>query len=431
MSYQLLDPSLDESAVIPNIRTSVECGTFVVYKVPEKEKESKYVGRLLKSSNNIRVVINRFPFIENTEIRKFHAKVASSWACHVKEVVQSAITDIVDSSDIENIAFVFKHDRIVEEAMPFQGSSNFFLLRYRCDNMNLPNNFPSFPNEYYLYKKVSCISGTIWKDLNRVSGALRSIFSRVTEKLGHYASQYLKITVSPECWSYITYLMISNGHPGPVNIKKRIVSHKMGAGLESQSILKYAPAQQFRFQSNEDLDLFVSIFGEASFCGICRRKPKVEDKVRLLQPNETVSLIIGHANRLPQVGRWNNATGVDLKFCPADNTLSLVVRYKRLLYEGLGNFEVTVESSKRFKRLLKRSSPSSDVDISELNEKKAKNDDDTMIVEQGLEFPFKGEIHTVESVNYSTGYVFIKNVGGNSAERLPIQIVKQLILDYL
>mmetsp|Transcript_24044 Transcript_24044/g.36543 ORF Transcript_24044/g.36543 Transcript_24044/m.36543 type:complete len:282 (-) Transcript_24044:516-1361(-) len=232
MGYDLLNPSLEENFVLPSIGSSVECGSFVMYKLEsEKDGIKVHVGRLLSCCSNsgdsarAAVIINRFPPIEESEIKGLHNKIGDTWVRYVNELVQSTATDIVPEANVQNIAFVFTYQKILTDGMPFQGMENFFVVRYRSDDTPV-SELCSFPSEYPLYRKVSCTAITVWKDINRISASLRSVFSRVTEKLGHYSYQYLKTNVSPECWTFISYLATTGGHPGPVNnVSRRLILH--------------------------------------------------------------------------------------------------------------------------------------------------------------------------------------------------------------
>ena len=218
---------------------------------------------------------------------------------------------------------------------------------------------------------------------------------------------------------------------------KKKIGHRVGAGLESWSVLNLAPAEQTRIQSNEDIALFVSLFGESSFCGVCRKKPKVSDGTRILQQNETVSLLLGGKERASQSGRWSisNSTGIDLKFCPEDNSFSIVVRYKRLIHEGMGGYEASESGSKRFKRLLMREDPASVVEDDTDGNSTEKILDETpasggVIVEKNVQFAYKDEVYSVVSTD-SNGYTIIRNQLENKTEKLTTTQVEELILAYL
>ena len=154
------DPSLDESIIIPSTGICVECGTFILYNAGEK-----CVGRSLRKRDSKNVVARRCPCFQKSGVQQRHDKISHPWLRYTQEVVQSSTTDIISLSCVLNVAFVFKHERALAEAMTFQGCANFFILRHNTDD-NPPNGFfPSFASEYELCKRVSCISSKIWKDL--------------------------------------------------------------------------------------------------------------------------------------------------------------------------------------------------------------------------------------------------------------------------
>mmetsp|Transcript_23797 Transcript_23797/g.36151 ORF Transcript_23797/g.36151 Transcript_23797/m.36151 type:complete len:102 (+) Transcript_23797:358-663(+) len=97
--------------------------------------------------------------------------------------------------------------------MTFQCSTNFFILRYSCEDEEVDRNFHSFPSEYFLYMKARSVSSAIWKELNRLSSTVRRILSCASLKLGHYTYQYKKVTVNPKFWAYLSMILTTGGHP--------------------------------------------------------------------------------------------------------------------------------------------------------------------------------------------------------------------------
>jgi len=130
--------------------------------------------------------------------------------------------------------------------------------------------------------------------------------------------------------AYLAAISRNGSHPGPVASSRRIVYHGVGVGLESRTLVRLAPAEVIRLQSHNHITLLMLFLGEASFCGICKKKPKLKDPIRLLASKDTIELIVGQEDSLPQVRKWNydGSTGMELKFCLADDSLSVVIMYK-------------------------------------------------------------------------------------------------------
>jgi hypothetical protein len=121
----------------------------------------------------------------------------------------------------------------------------------------------------------------------------------------------------------------------------RMKIRRTGPGLYRYSTWDESNTELYRFEMEEDLHIFRSIFNSHSMHGIRDRSPNVEEKSLKLSNNTALNIVLGNAERREKLAKYQGEDGIDLNYSTKWQVLELRVRYTRSVYRASSGLVVT------------------------------------------------------------------------------------------
>ena len=158
------------------LRSMVAVGTFFnvdqrIFRVVSHEIK---VGEKL----NTRVLLNEFVYFKESGITK--APIFSGAGRDHKELVQTRNGFYVYAQDLEAVVFVLRPtDLESAQYVGGDGMEDLYVLRYRCDDKEIPKTFVPFPDDSPFYPLIEdSYALEVYKDLGRISDSAATILTR-------------------------------------------------------------------------------------------------------------------------------------------------------------------------------------------------------------------------------------------------------------
>jgi hypothetical protein len=273
------------------------------------------------------------------------------------EVYQTNEYFNVQCGDIKNISYVFSPSEMEQNGYVIQGISNAFVCRYQADgNLKVSNYcFPTDVPNYCSLASQSCYHERIWSSLEHIRAMLHKALNKMSEKQG---VKYMEKCFFPnESWLYIKAqvdMALTMLHEDDddesydedkllrvKNHSARMKIRRTGPGLYRFSTWDESNTELYRFEVEEDLHIFRSIFNSHSMHGIRDRSPNIEEKSLKLSNNTALNIVTGNLERREKLAKYPAEDGIDLNYSTKWQVLELRVRYTRKVYRASSGLVVT------------------------------------------------------------------------------------------
>jgi hypothetical protein len=273
------------------------------------------------------------------------------------EVYQTDEYHDITCGDITNITYVFSPSEMERNGYVIQGISNAYVCRYQADgNLKVYNYcFPTnVPNHSCLQ---SCYQERIWSSLEHIRAILHKALNKMSEKQG---VKYMEKCFFPhESWVYIKAQVNkalsvlqeetqdeydSDNEDRWLDVKNhcaRMKIRRTGPGLYRFSTWDESQTELSRFETNEDLQIFRSIFNMHSMHGIRDRSPKIEEKSLKLSNNTALNVVMANSERREKLAKYPCEDGIDLNYSTKWQVLEIRVRYTRVVYRASNGLVTT------------------------------------------------------------------------------------------
>jgi hypothetical protein len=264
----------------------------------------------------------------------------------------------IQRGDITNISFVFSPSEMERNGYVIQGVSNAYVCRYQADGNLKVYNY-CFPTDVPNYCSLqSCYQERIWSSLEHIRAILHKGLNKMSEKQG---VKYMEKCFFPhESWVYIKTqvnkaLIILREKEDPeeqdsddedrwLSVKNhcaRMKIRRTGPGLYRFSTWDESKTELLRFEVDEDLQVFRSIFNMHSMHGIRDRSPKIEEKSLKLSNNTALNVVMANSERREKLAKYPCEDGIDLNYSTKWQVLEIRVRYTRMVYRASNGLVTT------------------------------------------------------------------------------------------
>jgi len=342
----MIEPELFIDNILPSVGLystklgkDITPGTHVIFLLPDQSEKKKCVGRIISCRDRMHAEIQLYESYDTwCENNRAKDTITDSWSRDLKEVVITDRKLTIESSSVDDIAFVFleKELKNYEKHPPLHGCDNVFIVRYESNGKHVEN-FITFASDFLVpgrfdkskidpilvtttramtedfckqvYDTVTAISYVIGNSLNRRSAASgpdgtisrdvvipELVFQYIAKKAGKVISDSdIKKRIKYD--AFIT--------PG-ADYVKRNRSHKR-VGIS--------------FRTEADIKIFLSIFGNYSIIGIRKSKPKLKETATL-KYNDSLNILF--PIELTDIGDYN---GIQFLYCEKTKELTILADF--------------------------------------------------------------------------------------------------------
>ena len=335
MSLQPVFSNSHQPFYFARYRAHVTIGTYVKY----HSGSSSYVGRILEVRGP-QIVVNRF--VRRQKLSHPELIVAgsiTSESCrYMTEVFQTSGMDLVGSSDVSDISFVFKETDIEAGGGRMdmcQGVSNAYVIRYKENGEAIPaNECMAFACDYqsFLESHDFCYAYHLWTCLLRINTGINRILGR--HKEDQSSRMRVKVGMDSICWRYFLEKGNEVGCRGVQSVSLLCMKRITLPGLTIKRRVGHLKSDLLRFETESDLIGLAGLLGERVLVNV-RAKPPFSrlENGRDIKENDTVNVVNGGETR-PNVFRYRvDSDGVDLIFDGIDS-LTISVRYSAYQLDG-------------------------------------------------------------------------------------------------
>lgn len=363
--WEELNPLYSEPpSNIIQLRSDIPNGTFLLFR--ETPDSDQRVGRIVKCrrvrrnhQHRLDLVVNMFETLSSFNGELPILKLQDSFARNVCEVVQTVELATFEANNLFEIelAFVFGADALRHGiASNCQGINNVFLCRFRTyEHLVDPITIIPFASQEKTYatRYASCYPSRIWSSLVVVLGLLRKGLDRFSERQGDFVRFSCKTPLSGECFDYLCRRC--RGVVEPIERSSRILRPRLLPDFKSETIRIELPAQLLRFETEDQLKCFRSMFGNLSTYGVRRRRARV-GMPKYLQENDTLNAVIGVETAPQSFHLRTTDNGIDLMFDSVE--LHVTIRYEKYIHATTGSGAPLVCRCNYLKDLLHNNSSS-------------------------------------------------------------------------
>jgi hypothetical protein len=344
----VLEPSflaLQQHHHISHYRAHLHVGTFVIL-----HGEVRSVWRIVKFDDE-HVVVNQFVTVATApiSIRPSIRRITDVSTRHMTEVIQTAKLITIEPNEVEDIAFVFKEAEVRGGERGFcQGMTNAFILRYKILleegeevlELVLDRDCLPFPSDYIGYRQQlsSCFPSSVWMHVSLIQQELARILGRTAEAAqGIFTKKLVKISMDQGMWTYLCFKALAGGCRGPQTVNVSVYKRITRPGMDLSKHVARHECQLLRFETQSDLNILCSIFGESTIMNVRakmppRRRPGEAATERELNENDIINVIDGDIEREAQFLRYTNRDGLDFVYDSKVGTASMYVRYTMYVY---------------------------------------------------------------------------------------------------
>jgi hypothetical protein len=314
-------------------------GSLLVAQVSQKQDpESKLIR------------VNLFRSVDGSDLQA-SIPCLSGIAQDTAEVFQTDEYHEIECGDITNISYVFSPSEMERNGYVIQGVSNAYVCRYQADGNLKVYNY-CFPTDVPNYCPLqSCYQERIWSSLEHIRAILHKALNKMSEKQG---VKYMEKCFFPhESWVYIKaqvrkalFILQEKENPDGqdsddedrwLTVKNhcaRMKIRRTGPGLYRFSTWDESKTELLRFEVDEDLQVFRSIFNMHSMHGIRDRSPKILEKSLKLSNNTALNVVMANSERREKLAKYPCEDGVDLNYSTKWQVLEIRVRYTRMVYRA-------------------------------------------------------------------------------------------------
>ncbi len=301
------------------LRSMVAVGTFFnvdqrIFRVVSHEIK---VGEKL----NTRVLLNEFVYFKESGITK--APIFLGVGRDHKELVQTRNGFYVYAQDLEAVVFVLRPaDLESAQYVGGDGMEDLYVLRYRCDDKEIPKTFVPFPDDSPFYPLIEdSYALEVYKDLGRISDSAATILTRQAESQMMICTGRGQVSIHKRTWAYLKSKLNVEAHPVDLTtFRKRTLS-----GMKTAGYSQLRKCEYLRLETEADMDNLVKTLGPTSILGNRVKRPKL-DIPFAPGTRSIMNQVVGNFER----DNWKRRTtnrGFDI--CSDGDIARMYVRYER------------------------------------------------------------------------------------------------------
>lgn len=259
-------------------------------------------------------------------LRSFAVEDAGQPSMHHKMVTELPHQPLLKKkmSNLQSLAWVFTPEQLDLGINQLgDGVTNIYCWDTESFFFPFPDNSPEYPFEQ------TSLSLSVFRDLQRICDAADRILNRAAESQGTWCSaRSLPFTIQKTTMNHIKS---RTGMSDSFRVKHRLSRKRTKSGLETQLFVMGEEWDLYRFETNDQLQKLLEVFGPTILMGNRARRPKVE------RPNTPVyggfiNVVAGTEDGGESVQqatfqRFTDKQGVDMAFNGSD--FRLTIRYQR------------------------------------------------------------------------------------------------------
>jgi hypothetical protein len=250
-------------------------GTFVEY---QSKSKSIAVGQVVGTLGSA-IQIRRYSPGRNAN----NIAIVTGFGANLPEIIQESADDItvIEDTDLEEFAFVFKPSELETRACWLQGITNSYICRQ--DHSGGHAVFQSFP---HIFPRST--SEVLFDDLEAVRDDISKKLNRIAEKQGERMKLFFRSRCSDYFFDYLVWRMCVEVHACTSKRSHLRVVYPM-------SLVKYSIIDNeriMRIQSQQQMEVFKAIFGSNALVGSRAKPPKVGQKPVIICGKDTCNHII-------------------------------------------------------------------------------------------------------------------------------------------
>jgi hypothetical protein len=324
---------------------------------------------------------------------------------HLPEVVQTEEMQLITSSDIMNLAFVFTPTALKDSCNLFftcQGMAIAFIVRSRYqEQVGLelpmltevpPDHCLPFPSSYIGSGYYDCYPRRMWNSVMCLKLELTKLLGRYSHLQGLYCKEACRLSnFTPETWGFLRWQFHDIFEDADCGMSTRIRRHRLTeAGLVVKAVRVIKRCTVLRFETKAHLRRLCGVLGESATAGQRCRLPKISTPKNLWQ-NDIINVVCGADTA--KAGAFSIRTvhdGIDLEY-DGCSELFLTVRYRRFTYSA-NSISMPADCDPLLFALICRHDPYVDTansiqnDTLPVADEDADDDDAAMVIADGSEF---------------------------------------------
>jgi hypothetical protein len=224
---------------------------------------------------------------------------------HIQELNETSTTIAVPANEIEEVAFVFHPEHLIQEAFSAFGIFNFFLCRFKRDQSTSSlqelskediNPFSSrridVPLQMWSLPHCASYSRVIFDDLLSFQDGLWRIFNYTSQKQAHVCRNGDKVRVQMETWEYMCR-NLSRKLPNLsfVACTTKNLRRNTSSGGRRSTQRKLRAATKCVLLTEEELSAFAAIVGPSTLSGVRKMRPSVAVAYQDLLENDLMNVV--------------------------------------------------------------------------------------------------------------------------------------------
>lgn len=345
-SWEEAEPTCISELYVTSLNCKLPSGSFIVINGEDTCGSSSIVGRIMgtTSTDNVslhdKALVNVFLPLHCCNQEKYwgdgsrRPKRQTERNIHnIPELFQTNEVASISSSDVDDIAFVFRPQIILEASFHAQGMANLFLLRHRAGGDMIPNEHcRPFHSSYGIIGSPNCIEcyhAIAWNSIKRIRLELFRPLLRRAQTQGDVVRCYDKMYASPLFIEYLKHRVdqILVNELTDSKAKRR----KVEAGVAVRTIVeKLTHRSLIRFETHDDMELLCKLFGETSIVAPRIKFPRVGESPVRLRENSVLNVFAPEEDRQFPFAEKTNRCGIDFILC--GDQINCRLRFVRFIY---------------------------------------------------------------------------------------------------
>jgi hypothetical protein len=249
------------------------------------------------------------------------------------------------ASDVASIVFVMTPRDLVDSGIQGFGIQNLFICCQKmevCDKQSNISNLqmeelPTFPSQHerHLLLHNSCTGRLFFNGIVLLQDMFKGCLHRFGEKQGDVDCASAKGYLHPDVWNFFKSTLLLDAPSIYVKsarafTPKGAIHH--GCFLHTQRVPK--EITRIRLWSRQHFRALQRILGTAICFGMRVRRPKVADRLRRVNENDSFNVVraCDDVSLLPNNMSRSTEFGIDLLYDEHGHSLSLCVRYKKWVF---------------------------------------------------------------------------------------------------
>ena len=224
---------------------------------------------------------------------------------HIQELHETSTIIAVAANEIQELAFVFHPEHLIQEAFSAFGIFNFVLCRFKRDQFSSSlhelskediNPFTIWridePLKMWSLPHCASYSRIIFDDLSSFQDSLWRIFNYTSQKQGHVCRNGDKVRVQMETWEYLCR-NLSRKVPNLSFVACTTKSLRRNTSSDGRRSTqrKVRAATKCVLLTEEELSAFAAIVGPSTMSGVRKMRPSVAVAYQDLLENDKMNVV--------------------------------------------------------------------------------------------------------------------------------------------